>query len=143
MTFCAGKKKTGAPCGGKPVADSVFCAFHDPARAKAVAAGRHAGGKEISRRANAEPEQLPALPLESPGDVVAMAKDAVNRVRSGALTPKQGTAIGSLLSAALQGMKALREQAEDEKQQGERPLKDEPLERIQKALSALEQTAQH
>lgn len=144
MSFCAAtKKKTGAPCGGRCVEGSRFCAFHDPERAQAVAAGRKAGGKEIQRRAAGPDESVLPMGLETPSDVVAIARDAVNHVRSGHLTPKQGTAIGSLLSAALQGMKAEKERAQDTGGKGERPLSTESKDSLKAALNALQQTAQH
>jgi hypothetical protein len=143
MKFCAAKKKTGAPCGGKPVAGSEFCAFHDPKRSKVVAAGRQAGGKAATAKPAPDESLKQALPLEKAADVVAIAKDAVNKVRSGVLTPKQGTAIGSLLSAALQGMKRIDDEKEAETDKGERPLKDVTETSIREALVAIEQAAKH
>lgn len=69
-----------------------------------------------------------------------MAKDAINKVRTGVFEPKQGTAIGSLLSVALQGMKRLDEEKDEA---GERPFEGESADRLKEALRALEQAPKH
>lgn len=84
------------------------------------------------------PKELPPLPVDTALDVVAAAKDTLNRVRSGALTPKEGAAIGSLLSVALQGLKRVEE---DKEEKAERPLKEVTLERLREMERAAAVTA--
>ncbi len=134
MTHCAATKKSGAPCGGKRVEGSEFCSFHDPNKAKAVARGRQAGGKEATKKPEPEPE-LPELPLETAEHVIAIARDAVNRVRSHQMNPKQGTAIGSLLNVVLGAMKLTAEKKGEDK---ERPLSEETAATLQEAYRAIQ-----
>src|SRR5436309_15939891 len=56
-TCCAATTKDGEPCQARPLPDSPFCPFHDPARADAFAAGRRQGGAASHRR----PRRFPRL----------------------------------------------------------------------------------
>jgi len=67
VTTCAATTKAGNPCRGRPVAGSRYCAFHDPQRAAAVAAGRRAGGHSRRRESRSV-----ALDVAGPRDVAAV-----------------------------------------------------------------------
>lgn len=136
MSFCAAKKKSGSPCGGKRVPGSKFCTFHDPKRAKKVAGGRQAGGREATR---SKEKPAPPMPCRSPEDIEALAEDTINRVRAGTLGPKVGAAISSLIGAALANRKA---KGSDGEKEGERPLREltaEQLMELARGLSSAQQ----
>ncbi len=133
MSNCAAPKKSGSPCGGRRLEGSDFCAFHDPKKAKAVAKGRQAGGREATR----PPEELAHLPLATVDDVIAMARDAANRVRSNAMGPKQGSAIGTLLNVVLGAMKLRSDGAGDEDADAARPLRDQAAAKLEETYRAL------
>lgn len=101
---CNSRTAKGQPCKARPVDGSAFCAFHDPARAEAVAAGRRAGGCTRSQPRRTVGEQSPDCPLGSVRDVCDLLSTTINDVRKGRLDPKIANTVGYLASVLVKAM---------------------------------------
>ena len=115
---CEGLTRDGEPCKAKAVPGSRFCAFHDPAKAEAMAAGRKQGGKTSSKARNkpAGLVELPAeLPLATVADVTVCVGAVMNGLRRGETDPKTANALfygATVLLKALEGGELARQVAE-------------------------------
>jgi hypothetical protein len=101
---CGASKLDGSPCRAKPLPGSVFCLFHDPARAVERDAARQAGGKARSKPAAVLPPEAGDLPLRTAGDAAEALAVVANEVRKGQLDPKVGNAVGYLISVQLRAL---------------------------------------
>lgn len=98
---CAGKRRDGQPCRGRPLPGSRFCLAHDPALAQRRAEGAARGGRNranvVRLRGLVPPRLLPTFDrLEG----------ALGKVEAGTLTPAQAQALASLARAMVQVLQA-------------------------------------
>jgi hypothetical protein len=95
---CQNVKRDGQQCQANPMANSNFCFFHDPSKAKARAAARRAGGIQRSRRVAVLPPDTPDRPARNCVDLVELLSDMINKTLRGELDPKISYAVGYLVS---------------------------------------------
>ncbi len=91
---CRATRKDGRPCASAIVLESGYCPMHDPARQRAVAAGRVRGGQNKATGA-----RLDRLVPSSLRPVIAGLLDALDEVHRGDLDPKRATAMAALAGA--------------------------------------------
>ena len=97
-TRCRGTRKDGTPCQAPPhaIGGDGYCWAHDPEKREARRAARAKGGQHKATAVRAE-KLVPSHMRPVLGAVLAAIRD----VRSGALTPAQGSALASLAGAAV------------------------------------------
>jgi hypothetical protein len=93
---CAHVKPGGQRCQASSLSGSVYCYFHDPAKAKHRAAARRAGGRKRAQRTVVLPPDTPDLELKSLADVAGCLAVTINQVRRGELDVKIANAVGYL-----------------------------------------------
>src|SRR3989442_14072647 len=90
-TCCPIIKPDGDPCAARPLPDSAFCLFHDPAHQQALAESRSKGGSTPRRRLRRFPRLLDHVHVaELLGELFIDAlnnPDAIDTKRLQALTP--------------------------------------------------------
>ncbi len=99
---CQHIKDSGTRCEANAITGSVYCFFHDPAKAKERAAARKAGGHK--NKAVVLPAATPDVPLDKISDVVRLLGETINQVRRGELDPKFSNAIGYLTGILLKAL---------------------------------------
>ena len=95
---CTATRRDGTPCAAPPsaIGDDGRCWAHSPAKKEERRAARAKGGRQRATSVRAE-KLVPSHMRPVLGAVLAAIRD----VRSGAITPAQGSAIGSLAGAAV------------------------------------------
>ena len=101
---CACKKTNGARCKAKPMVDSEFCFFHNPATASKRTEAQRAGGRR--NKASVLSPNIPTLALRNVEDVVSLVADTINRTRCGQLDTRVGNTIGYLSGILLKALEA-------------------------------------
>jgi hypothetical protein len=97
---CAASTRHGHPCQGTALEHSPFCAFHDPATAATVAAGRARGGAAPRRRTRRLPRRLDYLQVaELTGELFV---DALNHADPA--DPRSLRAVSQLARVLLQAV---------------------------------------
>lgn len=101
---CAAVKGDGSPCGAAPMPGRECCAFHDPARAEAIAAGRRAGGRRRSEPRVTLTAEASDISVHNAQDVCSLLSDTINAVRKGRLDPKIANTVGYLASVMIRAL---------------------------------------
>jgi hypothetical protein len=106
---CQFISKIGSRCQADPQTGKGYCFFHDPEQKKKQAEARKQGGEVRTRQmepeANARP-CLPAVRLESSGDVFELMALTVNHLRCGQIDVRVAQVLAYLASLVLRALKA-------------------------------------
>lgn len=98
---CVSTRRGGSPCGAAPLPGSAYCFAHDPEKAAERAAARERGGRNsaaIVRMRGLVPPRLVG--------VYDRLEKALADVETGALDPKQATAMAALSRAMVAVLQA-------------------------------------
>ena len=97
-------KADGSRCAARPLARSIFCYFHNPAKAHERQEAQRAGGIERSRRAAVLPLETPDWPVRNSSDVAQLLVETLSQVRRGQLDTKVATYVDSLSGILLKAL---------------------------------------
>ena len=105
MTTCKGISGLGEPCKARPLTESDYCFFHDPASQHDRQEAQRKGGSKSSRLhvLSSPPSDFD---LSNPHEIAKLLTYTANRVLRGELDPKTAYALGYLGDCALRARNA-------------------------------------
>ena len=106
MATCKAKTKGGSPCKATAQAESDFCFFHDPTKAKERKASKVKGGKsgKLATLAAVKPwrgQEVAVLQSPDVEELVALLADTIDDVRTGHIDPRIANSVGYLAGIIL------------------------------------------
>ena len=103
MATCRATKKNGDPCRAEAQAGRDYCFFHDPTKAQERHDSKVKGGQtgKLATLATAKPwrgvaGEVDVLKAVTPAELVDLLCNTIDDVRTGAIDPKVGNAVGYL-----------------------------------------------
>ena len=98
-TPCKSRKPDGTNCKSAALQGSIFCFFHDPAKAAERREAQALGGRQNCIKTLGS--TAPDVKVEDGGDVVALISETINQVRKGLMDPRVANSVGYLANVLI------------------------------------------
>jgi hypothetical protein len=102
--ICQKTKEDGSQCKASTLTSSMFCYFHDPAKAQERQEAQRAGGIARSRQAAVLPGETPDQQVRKTSDVVELLGETLNQVRRGQIDPKVANSVAYIAGILLKAL---------------------------------------
>jgi len=102
--ICQQIKGDGSQCEASVITGSMFCYFHDPAKAQERQVAQRAGGIARSRQAAVLPRETPDRPVRKICEVVEIMEETINQVRRGEIDPKVANSVAYIAGILLKAL---------------------------------------